>query len=148
MVVSLCLMQQMNQLEKSKPNKIFNKLFSTVKWKASVDEAALFIDQGKLPCILVENKADLLEGDNVEHDPQLEEFAKSNEFDGTFRTSAKTGLNIDQSMEFLIKTIIKRMESFESKGNEAFSTERKNVTIDKEKHAQTTVQRKKKDGCC
>ena len=40
------------------------------------------------------------------------------------------------------------MEQFESKGNEAFSTERKNVTIDKEKHAQTTVQRKKKDGCC
>ncbi len=52
-------------------------------------------------------------------------------------------------MEFLIKNIIKRMEDFSQKGNEVFTTERKNVALDPEKHNEKAVsQRKKKDGCC
>ena len=74
-----------------------------------------------MPCLLVENKADLLEN-GEEEDPSLQEFAQNNEFCGCFRTSAKTGLNISESMEFLIKAIIKRMEDMSSKGNEVFST--------------------------
>ena len=82
-----------------------------------------------MPCLLVENKVDLL--DNAEEeDSSLQEFATSNEFCGCFRTSAKTGLNISESMEFLIKTIIKRMEDMASKGNEVFTTERKSVALD------------------
>jgi tRNA U34 5-carboxymethylaminomethyl modifying GTPase MnmE/TrmE len=103
-----------------------------------------------LPCLLVENKADLLDGD-VENDPELQEFAKTNEFCGCFRTSAKTGLNISESMEFLIKTIVKRMEDMQNKGNEeVFSTERKSVALDPEKHNQAaaTKRKKDKDGCC
>ena len=103
-----------------------------------------------MPCLLVENKADLLEGD-VENDPSLQEFANNNEFCGCFRTSAKTGLNISESMEYLIKNIVKRMEDMQSKGNEVFSTDRKSVALDPEKHNQaaTAAKRKKdKDGCC
>ena len=81
-------------------------IYSTLRGKGSVDEVATFLDGGKLPCLLVENKADLLDGDNVEKDPQLEEFGSSNGFCGSFRTSAKTGLNINESMEFLIKNNI------------------------------------------
>ncbi len=91
-----------------------------------------------------------MDGD-VENDPELQEFAKNNEFCGCFRTSAKTGLNISESMEFLIKTIVKRMEDMQNKGNEeVFSTERKSVALDPEKHNQaSTAKRKKdKDGCC
>ena len=91
-----------------------------------------------------------MDGD-VENDPELQEFAKNNEFCGCFRTSAKTGLNISESMEFLIKTIVKRMEDMQNKGNEeVFSTERKSVALDPEKHNQAaTAKRKKdKDGCC
>ena len=52
-------------------------------------------------------------------------------------------------MEFLIKTIIKRMEDMASKGDEVFSTERKSVALDPEKHNQAaTKQRKKDEGCC
>ena len=101
-----------------------------------------------MPCILVENKADLLEGDQDES--ELNEFAKNNEFCGCFRTSAKTGLNISESMEYLIKNIIKRMEDMQSKGNnEVFSTDRKSVALDPEKHNQAaTAKRKKDNGCC
>ena len=68
---------------------------------------------------MVENKIDLLDGD-AENDPELQQFAQDNGFCGSFRTSAKTGVNINESMEYLMRTIIKRMEDFESKGNEVF----------------------------
>ena len=139
-------MQQTLLQEKSKKIIFFN-FFSTIKWKASVDEAATFLDGGKLPCVLVENKADLLEGDQDES--TLNEFAKNNGFCGCFRTSAKTGLNINESMEYLIKNIIKRMEDMQSKGNEVFSTDRKSVALDPEKHNQAATNKRKKDnGCC
>ncbi len=89
--------------------------------------------------------------DNPEDDiTSLEEFAKENQFSGCFRTSAKTGLNVNESMEFLIKNIIKRMEDMSSKGNEVFTTERKSVALDPEKHNQTATTKRKKDngGCC
>ena len=99
---------------------------------------------------MVENKVDLLDGD-VQNDPELEQFAQDNGFCGSFRTSAKMGINISESMEYLIKTIIKRMEDMQSKGNEAvFTTERKSVNLDPEKHTQTATatKRKKDGGCC
>ena len=68
---------------------------------------------------MVENKVDLLDGD-VQNDPELEQFAQDNGFCGSFITSAKTGVNINESMEYLMRTIIKRMEDFQSKGNEVF----------------------------
>ena len=94
---------------------------------------------------MVENKIDLLDGD-AENDP---EFAQDNGFCGSFRTSAKTGVNITESMEYLIRTIIKRMEDFQSKGNEVFIGERKSVTLDPKKHTQTpTASKRKKDHWC
>ena len=124
-------------------------MYSTLRWKGSVDEVATFLDGGKLPCLLVENKADLLDEENAEKSPELEEFSSSNGFCGSFRTSAKTGLNINESMEFLIKNIIQRMEAMQSKGNEVFTTERKSVALDPEKHNQATAAKRKKDsGCC
>ena len=102
-----------------------------------------------MPCLLVENKVDLLDETDLEN-AELQEFAQKNEFCGSFRTSAKTGVNISESMEYLIKAIIKRMEDMQSKGNEVFSVERKNVELDPEKHTQaaTTNKRKKDGGCC
>ena len=99
---------------------------------------------------MVENKVDLLD-DGALEDAELQEFAKNGEFCGCFRTSAKTGTNIAESMEFLIKTIIKRMEDMASKGNEeVFTTERKSVALDPEKHSPQAAAKRKKDsgGCC
>ncbi len=120
----------------------------TIKWKKSVDEEAVFIDGARLPCVLVENKIDLLSDDNREQDdPELIEFAEKNGFIGSFKTSAKAGININEAMEFLIRAIVTRMEAYASKGNEVFTTDRKSVVLDQEKHTTSAV-KKKKDGCC
>ena len=111
--------------------------YSTLNWKRAVNEAATFLDGGQIPCLLVENKADLLESEDQD-EQSLKEFAQNGEFCGCFRTSA-----------FLIKTIVKRMEDMQSKGTEVFTTERKSVALDPEKHNQTaTAKRKKDSGCC
>ena len=53
---------------------------------------------------MVENKADLLK-DYDDGVKELNEFALKNGFCGAFRTSCKTGLNVNASMDFLINTI-------------------------------------------
>ena len=63
-----------------------------------------------MPCILLENKADLLNKDEIDNTQELEEFAEYNGFDKCFRTSAKTGLNVNEAMEYLIDNIIKRLD--------------------------------------
>ena len=77
--------------------------------KNGVDKADL--EKGiKLPCILIENKVDLLKEDNEKDSKELEEFSKKNGFDGCFRTSAKTGKNINEALNYLICDNIKRRE--------------------------------------
>ena len=122
----------------------------TTKWKNSVDECATFLDGGRIPCILVENKIDLL-SDNSD-DGDLTQFSEKNDFIGCFRASAKTGENINESMEFLIKNIIKRMEEMNKEGNEQGKEDvfdknkRTSVRLETNKH--TNVMKKKKDKCC
>ena len=100
-----------------------------------MDEVAAFLDGDKIPSLLVENKADLL--DEYKEDHNLEEFVKNYEFCGGFRTSAKTGSNVSESMEFLIKNIIKRMEDMKEKnGSEVFSSGRQTVSLSYEKEKQ------------
>ena len=59
---------------------------------------------------MVENKADLLENGYDENIDELKDFASKNGFCGAFRVSAKTGFNVNESMEYLINNIIERME--------------------------------------
>lgn len=120
----------------------------TLKWKGSVDESSSFIDGGKLPCVLVESKIDLLPEDEMENVAGLKEFADKNEFSGFFRTSAKKAMNINETMDFLIKTIINRLEAYASQGNEVFNTDRKSVVLDTQKHTDGPSKDKKKDECC
>ena len=107
----------------------------TKRWKSSVDEATTYLIGGKVPCILVENKCDLIEKNENENyeDPSLKEFAESNGFDGAFLASSKSGYNINESVSFLIKVIIQRMENFSSEGNEVFTCKRKSIALDPEK---------------
>ena len=79
-----------------------------------------FYEEGNLPSLLVLNKIDLLpeeEQDNIE---ELKTFSEENGFSGYFKVSAKTGKNIDESMAFLIKEIIRKLEEINSKGNADF----------------------------
>ena len=91
----------------------------------------------------------MLPESEAKDDTQLKEFAEKNEFCGQFRASAKTGVNINESMEYLIREIIKRMESFASQGNDVFTSDRKSVVLDTKKHTDSQVAKgKKKDNDC
>ena len=122
--------------------------FSTLKWKKSVDDAVAFYDDGLLPSVLIQNKVDLLPSEEENNTDELNDFCKKNGFDGGFRTSAKTGKNISESMEFLIKTIIKKLEELSANGND-YKNERQSVTLDPDKHnKEADIKRKKDGGCC
>ena len=64
------------------------------------------MDGKNVPCVLVENKADLLDPNRVNDVVELKGFANANNFIASFRTSAKTGFNIDESMKFLIEHVL------------------------------------------
>ena len=53
--------------------------------------------------------------DFEKEDPSLQKVANNNGFCGCFRVSAKTGYNVNESMEYLIRNIIKRMEDLQNK---------------------------------
>lgn len=109
----------------------------------------MFLDGGKLPCVLVENKIDVLPEEEQKNDGPLKKFAEENQFVGAFRTSAKEGININESMEYLIKTIISRMEKMsEAEGKDAFEQNRKSVALDPKQHVSNPSKKKKDDKCC
>ena len=105
-----------------------------LRLKKTLDEEVKFLDRGKIPCILVESKCDLIEENQREKFKQeLNEFAEKNGFDGGFLVSSKTGENVVESMDFLIKEIIKRIDYMASKGIEDYIFERKSFPLDPEK---------------
>ena len=78
----------------------------------------------KLPCLSVENISDLIDDSNAENYPELEQFWNNNAAYGSFRTSAKNGLNINEVMNYLTINIIQRMKVMQTIEGEVFKTER------------------------
>ena len=112
----------------------------TLKWKNSVDEAETFLDGGKLPCILVESKSDLIEN-KEDKEIEIQDFVHKNEFDGGFLVSSKLGENINESAEYLIDKIIERMELIKDKD---VIVSRKSFPLDPEKYYVTKPKQEKK----
>ena len=109
-----------------------------------------FYEEGNLPSLLVLNKVDLLpeeEQDNIE---ELKTFSEENGFSGYFKVSAKTGKNIEESMAFLIKEIIRKLEEINSKGNADFIKSRGSLNLDPDKHNKEADLKRKNEtsGCC
>ena len=106
------------------------------------------MDGMRLPCLFIENKRDLVKKKKKEDAEILIEFAKTNGFIGCFRTSAKTGKKVSESMEFLIKNIINRMEQA-MMGDEGQKREvRKSLQLDPKNHTKAENARRRKKGCC
>ena len=140
MVVLLYVILQIKNQFKSKNNKykfifllylFFNKN-STLNWKESINENTRFIDGDMLPCILIVNKIDLVNEDFIENDSEIQKFAKDNNFDNLFKTSAKLGIGIDESMDYLIKNILERVEKLK-KDDEKNPLEKKRLSLVLEK---------------
>ena len=119
-----------------------------VKWKNTVDETTKFIDGTNIPAILIRNKVDLLENDDNNNDEeQMKEFCQSHSFLRCFKTSAKTGINIDEAMNFLISTIIDKMEKLAENGSNPFEKDRKSLVLQSTKHKEN-AQENNSGGCC
>ena len=105
-------------------------LIDSSKWKEYVDDNSVFMDGSKLPCVLVENKIDLVDEEVLKDDTEIAKFAQEHKYDNFFRTSAKTGIGIDECMEFIIKTILERAENYSKEGHNIFEKERKSIVLD------------------
>jgi 50S ribosomal subunit-associated GTPase HflX len=118
----------------------------TVKWKNSIDETARFMDGGLIPSILIENKADLISEEELKNEVAVKEFAEKNNFIGNFRASAKTGLNINESMEYLITKIAERLDKCANSPQVQKQNDKKNVVLENSKYLARA--NKNKNGCC
>ena len=120
-----------------------------IKWKNTVDENTKFLDGTNIPSILIRNKIDLLENeDNNDDEEQMKEFCEKNSFLGSFKTSAKTGTNIEEAMNFLIHAIIDKMEKLAESGNNPFEKDRKSLVLEPKKHAENAKENSGMGGCC
>ena len=74
-------------------------------------------------------------------------FTKNNNFLEGFRTSAKTGFNIDESMKFLVEKIIEKMNN--TTKNDSINVERNSKFLISSKNKSIQSFRiKEKKGCC
>ena len=123
-------------------------LNESIRWKNSVDETTKFLDGSKIPSILIRNKIDLLENDNNDDDEeQMRAFCETNSFLKCFKTSAKTGTNIEEAMNFLITTIIDKMEKIAESGSNPFEKDRKSLVLQNSKHKEN-AKGNNTVGCC
>ena len=119
-----------------------------IRWKNSVDETTKFLDGSNIPAILIRNKVDLLENqDNNDDDEQMKQFCQEHSFLRCFKTSAKTGTNIEESMNFLISTIIDKMVKLAESGSNPFVNDRKSLVLQSSKHTENTKENNA-GGCC
>ena len=123
-----------------------------VKWKNTVDETTKFIDDSNIPAILIRNKVDLLEENNDndndnDDENMIKEFCEKNKFLRCFKTSAKTGTNIEEAMNFLISNIIDRMDKIAQSGSNPFEKQRESLVLQKSKNSDNNKDNNM-NGCC
>ena len=106
-------------------------LEDTLNWQKLVSDEATFIDGGKLPFILVQNKVDLIESreefEQIEN--ETKKISEFNNFEKYFMTSVKQSVNVDEAMTYLIDKIIERLEKHATNGNIIFNEQKQRETI-------------------
>ena len=120
---------------------------SIFQWKEIVNEQSTFIDNEKIPFILIGNKVDLIEKDEINNaEERTKEISNNYGFLNYFLASAKEGINIEESMKFLLDYIIEKMNKFSDENNIEFGQKRKDsLKLNKENHP---IRKQEKKGCC
>ncbi len=122
------------------PDEIFN-------WKEIIRQESSFIDNESIPFILIGNKIDLIEEEEKgKIDERAKNICQNYGFLNYFLTSAKEGININESMKFLIEYIIDRMNKFSEENKVEFGQKRKDTV--KLKKNVYVVKEEKKGKCC
>ena len=75
------------------------------KWKEDVDSKVVLLNGNRIPCVLLANKVDLVDGDAGLDRAGLDRFAEDNGFVAWFATSALSNTNVDAAMERLADAI-------------------------------------------
>ena len=106
-------------------------LEDTLNWQKLVSDETNFLDGGKLPFILVQNKVDLIESreDFEKIENETKNICEMNNFEKYFMTSVKQNVNVEEAMSFLIDKIIERLEKYAESGNIIFNDQKKRGTI-------------------
>ena len=107
-------------------------LEQTIKWKKSVDENTKFIDGTDLPIILVSNKIDLVDQKQIDEET-LKKYVDEYKFLTYSRASCKNNENINETMDYLLKNIIDRLEEYYKKTNVDLSEMKRNTSIVEQK---------------
>ena len=98
-----------------------NPTFDMTKvWKKDIYEKVRTSKGQPVPIILLGNKIDLMEKDEnwEKRKEEIMEYSKENNFLGFFETSAKEGINVEESLMYLVEYILKNNIESESSRNE------------------------------
>jgi GTPase SAR1 family protein len=83
-----------------------------MKWKSDIDELVTLPNGAPLPMVILCSKCDLDEiKEKLNHDI-LDKFCNENGIYQWFETSAKSNLNIEISIQYLVKKILKYEDLF------------------------------------
>ena len=119
----------------------------TLKWKSSVEENSTFLNtDNKIPCFLIENKIDLVDENTVKNISELSEFSQNNNFSGFYRTSAKTGENVDFIMNSIISYAINKVKECMKKSDKI--EQRRSFFELKEDKIKNKNEKNSNDDCC
>ena len=120
---------------------------SIFQWKEIVNEQSTFVDNEKIPFILIGNKVDLIDKEEINNiEERTKEISNNYGFLNYFLTSAKEGINIEESMKFLLDYIIERMNKFCDENKIEFGQKRKDsLKLNKENYP---IRKEEKKGCC
>lgn len=80
----------------------------TIKWKKIIEENTDLGSEVRIPCLLVQNKSDLINNEKPEqHQTKkfLDDFARTNGFSGFLQCSAKENKNIEEVFQQLLGTL-------------------------------------------
>ena len=97
--------------------------------------------------MLIENKVDLVSEEVIRNENDIKEFVDKNKFVNFFRSSAKAGININESMEYIISHIIAKQESISfAKGSEINENDKKSIVLEPLKNNYNS--KENKANCC
>ena len=127
-----------------------NSFENTIKWKKAIDDNTRFIDETPLPIVLVQNKIDLVEQEELEKDEdELKKFVDENGFLTFTRTSCKNRQNINETMDYLLANIIDRLEEYHKKENIPIDdNKRTSIVIQNPSLSTESLLSNKKSFCC
>lgn len=96
-----------------------------------------------IPCLLIQNKVDLINKGDIDED-EVQKFSQNNNYLGVFQTSAKTGDNVEDAMNFILDSVVDKLEKYTKDTGRALKKERKSEIL----LGETKEKKKESDGCC